>query len=234
MSRKIDLTGKIFGLLKVVSEDPRRSDYGRLMWVCSCSCGLEKSIDGQSLRSGLSKSCGCARDARNRISSLSHGMARKGQRSPEYTTWCRMIERCENDNIPNFDDYGGRGIKICARWRNSFPAFLSDMGPKPSMLHSIERDDTNGNYTPKNCRWATKDEQAANTRKSRIWIIDGERFNTGMEAAIRHGVTQPTIVRWCNGFYQDGVQYPPRHGCSSFLKYGKRNNVRTSYEGRDS
>lgn len=92
----------------------------------------------------------------------------------EYSTWYDMIHRCENANNKHFKDYGGRGISVCVRWKFSFKNFLADMGPKPSIKHSLDRIDNNGNYESKNCRWATKKQQSRNTRTSIMITLNGK------------------------------------------------------------
>jgi hypothetical protein len=94
--------------------------------------------------------------------------------SPEYRSWRGMKTRCLNTRDHMYPKYGGRGIGICDRWRDSFEAFLADMGPKPTPRHSIERIDNNGNYEPSNCRWATNTEQSRNRRNTRHITHEGE------------------------------------------------------------
>lgn len=104
--------------------------------------------------------------------SRTHGMSD----TPEYGVWSRMIDRCENPNIHNYDRYGGRGIKLCEAWRADFTAFYRDMGPRPSPRHSIERDDVDLDYAPSNCCWATAREQANNRSNNRMVTYHGEEM----------------------------------------------------------
>jgi hypothetical protein len=108
-----------------------------------------------------------------------------GSYTPEYRAWVRMIQRCENSNGPEFPGYGGRGIRVCARWRDSFEAFREDMGPKPSAGHSLDRfPDQNGDYEPGNCRWATNKQQSRNTRSNRLLTFNGETHCLAEWAAV--------------------------------------------------
>lgn len=102
-----------------------------------------------------------------------HGHVRNRNRSSTHYAWTNLIQRCTNKNRPDYRYYGGRGITVCAEWRNSFTAFLKYMGERPSPSHTIDRVDNSRGYEP-DCRWATRAEQMQNTRGTRLITFNGE------------------------------------------------------------
>jgi hypothetical protein len=153
MGSFIDLTGQLFSKLKVIQRGTN-DQHNKITWICQCECGNEKIVLGKSLKNGNVQSCGCMRSY--------HGKTH----TSEYKIWKSIHQRCNNTKANGFDKYGGRGIKVCERWSKSFNNFLEDMGERPSITHSIDRIDVNGNYEPSNCRWATPAQQSRNIRPS--------------------------------------------------------------------
>lgn len=174
--KRADLVGKTFGELTVASFSHVSDNHA--YWICKCSCGNEITQATGPLNSGNTKSCGCSRKDINKT----HGEHSNGKQSKEYTVWLNMKQRCSNDKIAQFKDYGGRGIKVCKRWMR-FENFLADMGRAPSPQHSVERKNNSGNYTKSNCKWATRKEQANNQRTNQIITYRGEN---------------KTLKQWCD------------------------------------
>ena len=181
MGQIIDIKGQRFGVLTVIGLADRKR------WECRCDCGSVRLVLGQSLRRGATKSCGC----QIRL----HGILAKGQdlrsKTREYQIWRSMRDRCYTPSQTSFQKYGARGIAVCDRWLNSFDAFLSDMGPRPSPKHSIERRDPDGNYEPANCYWAPPLEQANNKRNTRRVVYRGREMALHDAARLAGGVVHP-------------------------------------------
>jgi hypothetical protein len=156
-----DETGKKYGRWSVISY------AGNYKWNCVCDCGTKKSVAGATLRNKTSVSCGCHKNEKTSNRNRKHGQALVGCKTVEYKTWIGIKKRCLNSSANNYVNYGGRGIKVCDRWLESFENFYADMGRKPSPEHSIDRIDVDGDYEPSNCRWATRREQMLNTRKQK-------------------------------------------------------------------
>ncbi len=113
-----------------------------------------------------------------------------GQNPRERKVWWSMIDRCHNERCSSYERYGGRGVRVCDRWRNSFQKFIQDVGPKPSPKHSLDRINGKLGYSPDNCRWATAKEQARNQSRNAWFIFNGKKMLVGDIAAatgVPHG-----------------------------------------------
>jgi hypothetical protein len=157
------LVGERFGRL-VVTPNSQLID-GRFYHIARCDCGGSTKVKPSDLRGGRYVSCGCERREKlDKGLHRTHGHWDGRKPSSEWNAWHHMMSRCYDLDNPRYIDWGGRGIKVCKRWRESFEAFLEDMGPKPKPELVLDRIDNDGHYEPTNCRWATKSQSQKNRR----------------------------------------------------------------------
>lgn len=153
-----DLTGKIFGRLTVIRRLPNAIDPSgqqKRVWLCRCECGRETEVRAGNLKSGNTKSCVCL-DMEQKIT---HGLSE----SPTYTSWREMKRRCYGDDHEKWKWHEAKGIKVCDKWM-SFEGFFEDMGSRPEGT-TLDRIDSNGDYTKENCRWADLTIQSFNKNR---------------------------------------------------------------------
>lgn len=171
MGAKLDITGERYGKLVALKPAGKRNKYNATFWLFKCDCGNEKEISLSDVRAGKINSCGC----------LLHPHGMEGSRL--YYIWSSMKQRCNNTNHKSYKDYGGRGITICAEWKSNFISFRDWAFANGYKEHlTIERIDTNGNYCPANCTWATVKEQA-NNRRNTIWLTHNGETKTMLQWA---------------------------------------------------
>lgn len=201
-AKRIDLTNKKFGKLLVRYRNKKNSK-----WVCECECGKIINVTTSNLTTGNSKSCGCA---------LGENLTTHGRYlHPCYKHWGTMRQRCNNKNSSDYKNYGKRGIMICERW-NNIENFIVDMGNPPSKEHTLDRIDVNGNYEPKNCRWANRKIQS-NNRRNTI-KIDGIPLTQWCE---NHNLPYEAMYqRYANGWDKNKIlntpllkKYKPNQTC---------------------
>lgn len=204
---------------------------GRKLVAFTCDCGAAVEYQMTAVSSGNTLSCGCLRRDLLAAKNFKHGHRVREEKTgvktrTEYTIWKRMRTRCNDESDRKYPAYGGRGIKCCDRW-NDFELFLSDMGERPSLQHSLDRIDNNGNYEPGNVRWATASQQARNKRNSRFVEFEGklvsladlvERFN------VRYGLVSGRL----------GLGWPIERAISEPVQSNKRkSNVGSRSVGED-
>lgn len=161
-----DMTGERFGRLVVVQWSGTAPNR-QATWLCVCDCGSFATVRGSQLRQGKTTSCGCVKREQWR-QSVTHGQAGPTRRTSIYNRWLLMRRRCGNPKAKDYPRYGGRGIRVCAEWEESFELFYEYVGDPPGAGYSIDRIDNDGNYEPGNVRWATASEQARNRRPRRV------------------------------------------------------------------
>lgn len=192
MGKFVDLTGRKFGRLTVI----KRAGYYKkeIMWRCKCDCGKEVDVIGGSLKRGNTKSCGCLHnEVVNKYGFVDERL---------YRIWADMKTRCNNPNFKHFKHYGGRGIRICKSWENSFLAF-SEWALEHGYLDNltIDRIDVNGDYEPSNCRFITIQEQQWNKRGNIFVAYNGEQY-TLKQLSELCGISIDTLhTRLCVNFW---------------------------------
>lgn len=186
--RRIDVTGQKFGRLSVVCDAPNGKSGRRIS--CVCDCGKSVTCNLRDLMGGKQKSCGCWNREELRLIAIARATHR-ACRTSEYYIWAGLKARCLNPKARSYPHYGGRGIKVCDRWLDSFETFLADMGKKPFKTASIDRIDVNGDYTPDNCRWASLKRQARN-RQFHLRVEHDGRTMLLIEACELAGINYKT------------------------------------------
>lgn len=203
--RRRDITGQRFG--RLVAIEYYGSVNKRTLWKCRCDCGKTIITGEHGLCGGQTKSCGClarekARDNRIKFGSLSRTVASVSfmggkplATHPLWGIWYTMIQRCCIKTFSAYKRYGGRGIKVCERWQpqnKGFENFVIDMGERPTLNHSLDRIDVNGDYTPENCRWATQRLQANNRRNNNILIYKEQEITVSVLSEML-GINKSTL-----------------------------------------
>lgn len=195
MPKLIDLTGQRFGRLVVIERADNSAD-GRARWLCRCDCGQSKTVLGEHLKKGRTKSCGCAKSESSSKRFKKHG----GRNSKLYRIWSNMKDRCNNPDCKVYSDYGGRGIKVCKEWIDDFSAFQKwalANGYKEGL--TIDRKNNDKGYSLDNYRWTDRKIQGNNKRNCRYITYKGQR---------------KTVAEWSDitGIPHDTLLYRLNHG----------------------
>ena len=201
LNRVHNLTGQKFGKLTVIGLDEKQQTR-KTYWICECECGNITSARSDSLLCGAIISCGCMKKKQDRIN-LTANHSHKQSKTRLYCIWQGMKQRCNNIHDAKYCNYGGRGITVCEEWNNSFlPFFEWAKGNGYADNLTIDRIDTNGNYCPENCRWASTEEQN-NNRTTNIKITIGN--------------TTKTLKQWCDIFCLNYSTIEARYKANGFI-----------------
>ena len=193
MGAYLNLIGQKFNRLTIVSGSDRPFHL-----ECRCDCGKMHTASKSNLELGKVKSCGCLRDEKISGMTRTHGLSK----TTEFKLWMGMKRRCYDTESISYERYGAMGITVCDRWKNSFTAFLNDMGLVPEKGLSLDRINNAQGYSPENCRWATRIEQGRNKRNNRIITIGGVSkplVAWAEQAGINDRVIYKRLARGCIG-----------------------------------
>lgn len=168
MKKFIDITGKKFNKLTALKK-VNNLHSKKTRWLCKCDCGKLVEVNADNLKSGAVKSCGCLIIEKNKMNAI-HNKSN----TRLYNIWRNMKSRCKNTNNPYYENYGGRGIKVCDEWNNFKVFYEWAMQNNYNDSLTIDRIDNNADYEPKNCRWVTLQEQEYNKRGNIYFYIDGK------------------------------------------------------------
>ena len=188
----VDLTGQVFSSLTAIKRHPLLTKSKKTQGECLCECGTTTLVITHHLTSGNTQSCGCRRvetTRENGKARKTHGMTG----TAEYKAGQSMKDRCYNEDSENYHNYGARGIVVWYSWVRSFACFYKDMGPRPGPGYSLDRIDNDGFYQPDNCRWATAEQQANNTRSNVKYLLDGEELGVS-QLARRFNIPVATLT----------------------------------------
>lgn len=199
----------------------------RWNWICRCDCGELRSITPSRVLTGHNVSCGChkreALSEWNKTAKLKHGGSVGKCKTRLYHIWMGMRARCSNPNLHDYPNYGGRGIKVCEEWKNSFEAFrdwANNNGYADKL--SLDRIDVNGDYCPSNCKWATMVEQQRNRQSTERYEYLG-KMRTLAEISEMTGINYNTLfnrIKYYGWRFEDAIKYKDGR-CKDYRKYKK-------------
>lgn len=190
MGNALNLSGRVFGRLKVISRTltPGKQSH----WLCECQCGNTRVVRGTSLTSGHTKSCGCLHDEASAVR-ISEQNKKHGKRKTRlYSIWSDMKKRCNNEKHWAFSNYGGRGITVCKEWQEFLPFYEWAMRNDYRENLTIDRIDNDGNYEPGNCRWVTRKVQGNNKSNNIVCVYNGKKY-TITQLSEKTGVPRNTL-----------------------------------------
>lgn len=208
MGKIENLSGKKYGLLSVI-ERAANDAWANTQWLCKCECGKTTIVRADSLKNGKTKSCGCILSKTTKKRFTIHGM----YASRIYNCWKAMKHRCYLKSNAKYALYGARGIIVCEEWKNNFKAFYDwaiTNGYSDNL--TLDRIDSNGNYEPSNCRWATSIEQNNNTKRNHFVTYNNQTRTIAEWARLLNMNYSTLMARLCKGWSIEKAITTPIYG----------------------